>query len=248
MASSALHSYRTSQRELIRTDHLLSLMPRDMHSVLDIGARDGHFSALLTQYFEQVTALDLEMPKFAIPGVTNVAGNATRLQFADASFDVVFCAEVLEHIPDLQSACNELARVAKHQVLVGVPYRQDTRCGRTTCASCGKISPPWGHVNAFDEAKLRSLFPGRKAEFSFPSVNTSAATNSVSRLLMDLAGNPWGTYGQDEPCIHCGAQVVAPMNRALWQRGCSAVANLLNKAQQPFNKSHANWIHARFTR
>jgi hypothetical protein len=26
----------------------------------------------------------------------------------------------------------------------------------------------------------------------------------VSTWLTDLAGNPWGVYDLEEPCIHCG--------------------------------------------
>jgi SAM-dependent methyltransferase len=147
---------------------LLRLLPQDRRSVLDIGARDGHFSQLLTEYFDEVTALDLEKPDFSLPRVTPVAGDATRLQFADNSFDCVFCAEVLEHIPDVAQACREIARVALHEVLVGVPYKQDTRLGRTTCQSCGCENPPWGHVNRFDEKRLIRLFAGlRLVSMSF---------------------------------------------------------------------------------
>ena len=42
-----------------------------------------------------------------------VQGNALRLPFADASFDRVIAAEVLEHIPDDSSAMAELARVLR---------------------------------------------------------------------------------------------------------------------------------------
>jgi hypothetical protein len=70
------------------------------------------------------------------------------LGFADDFFDFVLCAEVLEHIPtaSLSRACSELGRVSKHYVLIGVPYRQDIRVGRTTCWSCRKKNPPWGHI------------------------------------------------------------------------------------------------------
>jgi SAM-dependent methyltransferase len=40
-------------------------------------------------------------------------GDATRLPFADASFDCVVTSEVLEHIPDDGSAIRELVRVLK---------------------------------------------------------------------------------------------------------------------------------------
>lgn len=240
--------YRTSPAEKARTEDLLRLLPRNRRSVLDIGARDGFFSKLLTQYFGEVTALDLTKPAFDIPGVTAVAGDVTRLDYPDASFDCVFCAEVLEHIPALEQACRELARVARHELIIGVPYRQDTRVGRTVCQSCKRHNPPNGHVNEFDLPRLKSLFPGlRVAEQSFVGLN-GEVTNALSAWLMDLGGNPWGSYDQEEPCIHCGADLTPPPSAALWQRVCSASAVRLNRLQQRFTQPHGNWIHLVLTK
>src|SRR5271166_757763 len=112
MTMSNLELYRASDREIARTADLLRLLPRGRRSVLDVGARDGHFSRLLTEYFSEVTALDLKQPDFDIPRVRTVAGDVTKLDFDAGSFDCVFCAEVLEHIPDVENACKEILRVA----------------------------------------------------------------------------------------------------------------------------------------
>ena len=61
-----------------RTADFLRLLPRARSSVLDIGARNGHFSRLLTEYFDVVTGLDLEKPPFEYPQVTTVAGHVRR--------------------------------------------------------------------------------------------------------------------------------------------------------------------------
>jgi len=240
---SDLSQYRQSAQEQARTADLLRLLPRGRKSVLDVGARDGHFSRLLTESFAEVTALDLEKPAFEIPRVTTVAGDITNLPFPDASFDCVFCAEVLEHIPALQQACRELMRVARHEIVIGVPFRQDTRVSRTTCRKCGTINPPWAHVNTFDEAKLRSLFPGMTLRSTSFVGSNNDVTNPLATALMDWAGNPWGTYDQDEPCIHCGAALVAPNGRSALSRVCSGIALRLNRMQAAMSQPHANWIH-----
>jgi SAM-dependent methyltransferase len=245
---SDLQQYRQSEQEKARSADLFRLLPRGRKSVLDIGARDGYFSRLLTDHFDQVTALDLEKPAFEYSRVTTVAGDITKLQFPDSSFDCVFCAEVLEHISALDQACRELARVTRHEIVIGVPFRQDTRCGRTTCRQCGKINPPWAHVNTFDEPKLRRLFPGMTMrDTSFVGTNNEV-TNALAAMLMDVAGNPWGTYDQDEPCIHCGAALVAPNGRSPMSRVCSGVAVRLNRLQAAMSNPHANWIHVVFTK
>jgi SAM-dependent methyltransferase len=240
----AIESYRASDSEKARTGDLIRLLPNGRKSVLDVGARDGHFSRLLTQHFPEVTALDLEMPCFKIPGVTNAAGDVTDLQFAANSFDCVFCTEVLEHVRNVKKACGEIIRVAKHEIIIGVPFKQDTRMGRTTCHSCGKPNPPWGHVNTFDEQRLLSLFPGLPVISKSFVGSTKEATNAFSAFLMDLAGNPWGTYEQEEACIHCGGKLGYPGQRRAWQKASSAVAVRINKIQGAFARPHGTWIHA----
>jgi len=238
---------RTSDSEVARTADLMRLVPKNRSSVLDVGARDGHFSKLLTQYFPTVVALDLEKPTFSFPGVETVAGDITGFTFPDNAFDCVFCTEVLEHISQLQRACDEMKRVARHEVLIGVPYRQDTRVRRVTCRACGKTGPPWGHVNSFDEDRLRTIFGDWPVkEVSFVGTNNEA-TNPLSAYLMDLAGNPWGSYEQEEGCLHCGARLTPPAVRSPVSRICSAAALAINSLQSRFNASHANWIHILFT-
>jgi 2-polyprenyl-6-hydroxyphenyl methylase/3-demethylubiquinone-9 3-methyltransferase len=49
-------------------------------------------------------------------------GSGEKLPFPDASFDLVYCCDVLEHVDDLSSVVAEAARVLK----LGAPYVYDT--------------------------------------------------------------------------------------------------------------------------
>jgi ubiquinone/menaquinone biosynthesis C-methylase UbiE len=238
--------YRSTVSEQERTADLMRLLPEGRHSVLEIGARDGHFSQLLASRFEEVVALDLDRPDFEISGVTPVKGDVTALEFEDNRFDCIVCTEVLEHVEKLREAADEISRVARHEVLIGVPYRQDTRLGRTTCRTCGSSNPPWGHVNQFDQPKLSALFDSLKPMTVSLVSENRAGTNALSTWLLDKGGNPWGTYDQDEPCIHCGSRIVQPFRRSGLQRTSSAVGHLLQKLQSPWIRPHANWIHMLF--
>ncbi len=245
-----LTEYRASALERQRSADLLNLMPKSGQKALDIGARDGHFSMLMAERFGEVTALDLTEPTISHPKIRCIQGNAAALEFKDEEFDFVFCAEVLEHVPSdiLPQVCKEIERVARSQIVIGVPFQQDIRVGRTTCQSCKQINPPWGHVNSFTEDYIQHLFGNCRIDrASFVGTNSSR-TNAVSTLLMDFAGNPYGTYNQEERCIHCGKQLTSPPKRTLPQLLATKLAFWSRNATELLAQPHANWIHVALTK
>jgi SAM-dependent methyltransferase len=246
MAVGTLTAYRTSSAEREREQSLLALMGEG-ESALDIGTHDGHYARLMTQRYRRVIALDLSKP--SVPDCENVAGDVCNLhQFADRSIDLVFCAEVLEHIPDIRRAASEIARVAKKRIVIGVPYRQDIRLGRVTCQSCGQIGPPWGHVNSFNEKRLAELFPDlRMSQIDLVGSGGGYKTTAVAARLMDYAGNPWGTYSQRWKCP-CGEFFRPPEKRTLLQKAAGQTALAMNRLQRQLTERHAAWIHVLFTR
>jgi hypothetical protein len=245
-----LTAYRASQREQDRISDLFKLIPANGERALDVGARDGYLSERLVERYEQVVALDLETPNIEHPRIQAVKGNAAHLAFPDRHFDLVLCAEVLEHIPGqiVPQVCQEIARVARDRVVIGVPYREDLRVGRTTCSACGKSNPPWGHVNSFDEEKLVPLFKELRLVSSSFVGTTNEQTNGLSAALLDFAGNPFGAYMEEAPCIHCGQRIGSPRKRNLAQRIATRLAFTANDIQRKFNQPRGNWIHLLFAR
>ena len=243
-----LAAYRAGASEQHRTEDLLRNLPRGYSTVLDVGARDGHFSGLLSAYFDEVTALDLSKPSFELPRVRTVAGDITALDFPDRSFDVVFCTEVLEHIPRLSTACAELCRVSRHALVIGVPFDQDTRIGQTTCGACGAINPPYGHVNSFTRQQLVALFQGFEVIAESYVGHERWRTNALAAWLMNVGLNPWGTYSQHEHCIQCARPLAQPGKRPLWRKLCALAAAVLQKAQTAMTRPGPIWIHLVFRR
>ena len=238
-----LSEHRESQIEQARISDLMGLLPDGLSSALDVGARDGYLSLKLAERIPSVTSLDLERPNIEHDRVQCVKGDITSLAFPSATFDLVFCAEVLEHVPALEKACGELGRVSRRYVVVGVPYKQDIRVGRTTCAVCGYRNPPWGHVNSFDERRLNSLFPAFNVLRTSFVGTAEQSTNALSCLLMDMAGNPFGTYDQQEHCINCGSSLRRPSDRRLLQKVMTKAATLARICQNLFSKPGPLWIH-----
>lgn len=235
-----------SELERLRTEDLFRLLPTGCCSSLEIGPRSGYHTRDLARRFPKVTAADLIRPTFDIPGVLSLQADVRHLPFADASFDCVLCAEVLEHVNNLQQAASEIQRVTRLYAVVGVPYRQDLRCGRLTCSECGAKNPPYGHINTFDKNTLIALFSTmRPVQISFIGQRRDR-TNALATWLFDLAGNPWGTYGQEEPCIRCGSRMRRPNSRTLFQRLCSRSAHAINQLQRLLARPTPAWLHVLF--
>ncbi|HEY6638820.1 MAG TPA: class I SAM-dependent methyltransferase [Solirubrobacterales bacterium] len=97
---------------------------RAFGDALEIGAGTGYFSLNLLQagLIERATATDISPGMLATLEenaghlgleVRTAAAEAETLPFGDESFDLVFGHAVLHHIPDLESAFSEFARVLR---------------------------------------------------------------------------------------------------------------------------------------
>jgi len=91
--------------------------------VLDVGCGGGLAAACLVQRGARVVGLDLSQASLYVaacqtrrpgcPAAVYTCGRAEALPFADASFEVVRCTDVLEHLADRPAAIAQIARVLK---------------------------------------------------------------------------------------------------------------------------------------
>jgi SAM-dependent methyltransferase len=109
--------------------------PLGSESALDAGCGEGEtlerLAALLP---ERVAGVDLspEAVEFAsrrLPRAQISRESVYELPFADDSFDLVLCLEVLEHLKRPEAALAELARVSSRDLVVSVPDEPWFRLG-----------------------------------------------------------------------------------------------------------------------
>jgi SAM-dependent methyltransferase len=87
--------------------------------ILDVGCYDGYLLRELSRRCAtegvgiDISAHALGLARSLTRGqrIRFVLANASSLPFASEAFDVVVCSEILEHIPDLERALSEIARV-----------------------------------------------------------------------------------------------------------------------------------------
>ncbi len=88
-------------------------------SVLEIGIGNGTVSDYLKKLGIKVTTCDFD--KNLKP---DVVADVRKLPFRKSSFDLVLCAEVLEHIPfnDFKKGLSEIYRVSVNRAVITLPH------------------------------------------------------------------------------------------------------------------------------
>lgn len=93
--------------------------------VLDVGGGPGYFAEAFRGEGARYTALDPDAGELSgrgDPEPGTVRGSGMALPFADASFDVTYSSNVLEHVPEPWAMADEMVRVTKPGGLVFVSY------------------------------------------------------------------------------------------------------------------------------
>lgn len=101
---------RWDHSHLRKVDRLLALSPDAR--VLEVGCGRGHLTTRLAARGIDVIGVDANPMAVEIAGTERVRHmKGESLDFDEASFDVVISIHALEHIPDLELALSEMARV-----------------------------------------------------------------------------------------------------------------------------------------
>ncbi len=144
---------------------LRAVHPRE--SVLDVGVGAGQFlnALALSQKFARVAGVDsIKFEKYfeLHPAIERMDCSIENLPYADNSFDVVTCMEVLEHISDevFVPALAELRRVCRGQLIITIPFNEPEPISEF-------------HVRRFQTDDILEIFP------------------NANRILLDRPRMPW---------------------------------------------------------
>lgn len=103
---------RWDPSHLDRVDRLMPLAPGS--KVLEVGCGSGHLTRRLAERGVDIVGIDANPNAAAVAGTDLVRTmQAESLSFDDDSFDAIVSVHAIEHIPALEAALMEMARVLR---------------------------------------------------------------------------------------------------------------------------------------
>jgi len=142
----------------------LSLHPS---SVLDVGCGEGVVTERLARLLAPAEVLGVDADEGHLKDewqartATNLSfttGSAYELPFADDSFDLVCCMEVLEHLERPHDALAEMSRVASRALLLSVPNEPRWRISHLLAGrDIGSLGNTPGHINHWSKRSFVSM-------------------------------------------------------------------------------------------
>ncbi len=124
---------------------LLNFMPKDVETVLDIGFGRGQIPYRMKNEGKKVTSIGLELESYGVDlaqiekdGIKLIEANVENMPFDDNSFDCVIASHILEHVPNMGIALQEIRRVLKKNgyLVLLIPKYDDYICA-------GHINTGW---------------------------------------------------------------------------------------------------------
>lgn len=197
--------YLKSDADRRRFSACLQMIPDSVTSILDVGCGNGIFLAMLEKQNHKRKLIGIERSsaarKMSVCDSPVLDGTIEAISHKDRSFDLVAALEVIEHLPFqvYENALREVQRVAKHFILLSVPYKEKRR--RSTCPYCGCTFNSDYHMRTFDNYKLETLFDTfRLARVTDITVQDYLLGKYIRQLRQHLGNNFQGHY----ICPQCG--------------------------------------------
>jgi len=221
-------------KKKIRIIH--SIIPDDVRTVVDVGCGNGDITETFSERWE-VTGIDRSKTALSFAQVRSILGAIRNLPVKTASFDLVFCSEVIEHLPGqiFQSAIAELRRITKKYLLITVPNNEYLAKNHIKCPECGFIFNAAYHLNSFDREKLISLFPDFTVVSTFETGKLVRQYQPFLLKIKQRFGNSWARFSEKKYyiCPSCNYRFEYQVKNNAISFFCNA-ANRLATRPKPY--------------
>jgi 2-polyprenyl-3-methyl-5-hydroxy-6-metoxy-1,4-benzoquinol methylase len=147
-------------------------------SVLEIGVGEGFLSGYLSEKHPSIefsgvdlNQSDLELLAVKFPRIKRYCANIYDLSALPGGYDLVICAEVLEHVDDPARALEQIDRLQPQRVILTVPHEPWFMLSNLAMGkNITRLGNDIEHVNHFTVGSFRRLL---SRTFDLQSVSTS---------------------------------------------------------------------------
>lgn len=240
-----------SSADARRVGETVEAVPEGLKTVLDAGCGNGWLCNRLDGRYD-VVALDYVSEALRYVRVPKLRGDLRRLPFADRSFDLVLCSEVLEHLDGsmFHKVLHELVRVARKYVVVTVPNNEGLSMNFYRCPVCRARFSPAGHLRAFGKDTARKLFDkvaGGASQCTEAREIVPLRYRLRNQLLARLEPAKFGCWPEHSRavCPRCGylreggrRRLALPLLRL--------ALRLANRVLHPCKRTRARWLLATY--
>ena len=179
------------QRALIRRFvaalHELFLEAGPVSSVLEVGLGEGFISGYLSEQLPalrftgvELDAADAARARRHFPRIEVHQGSAYDLGILPGGYDLIICAEVLEHLDDPGRALDQMARLGPRRLLLSVPHEPFFMLSNLArLKNVARLGNDPEHVNHWSPRSFRRLLAPRcdvlRVTTSYPWILALAA-------------------------------------------------------------------------
>ncbi len=147
-------------------------------TLLDVGGGPGYFADAFRARGAQYIGLDADVGELSLHGrevaKDTVLGSGMALPFADASLDVCYSSNVLEHVVDPERMADEMVRVTKPGGIVFLSYNN------WLAPNGGHETAPWHYLGGRRAADRYARKHGKRPKNEY---GESLYPTSVARML-----------------------------------------------------------------
>ncbi len=198
-----------NQPNLTRVEATLELIPGGVSNILDLGCGDGVIANPLFDKGLNITGVDISLSALKHLKGDGIRASSDCLPFRDRLFDLVICAETLEHLPPevYEKTLGEVERIASTYIIVTTPNKEYLPAGNTRCTYCHRLFHTSLHFRSFDTASHQGLFH----QFSLlktVEINRWEHNPVLTQINQRLLGIY--AYREGMHCPYCGHMIRKP--------------------------------------
>ena len=138
---------------------MTAMIPSGVQTILDVGCGNGAMTNFLAGTYK-VCGIDKSETALRYVTPRRICGESCRIPLKSATFDLVLCSEILEHLPDrvYTDTITEIKRMSSGYILLSVPFKENIRFRLIKCPRCKSVFHVWGHVRQFDLSLICKTF------------------------------------------------------------------------------------------